>query len=80
MDRQGGEGGAKTCVFDQVFTLNLFSRHVCLWLKVCSKCVGGICLQGDFLHWASPKKLMYGKPRLGESRLTYIVLDTPSPD
>ena len=25
---------------------------------------------GRFLHWASPKKLEYGKPRLGESTLT----------
>ena len=32
---------------------------------------------GCFLHWASPKK--YRKPRLGESMLTYIVLDTPKP-
>ena len=23
-----------------------------------------------FLHWASPKRLKYGKPRLGESTLT----------
>ena len=23
-----------------------------------------------FLHWYPPKKLMYGKPRLGESTLT----------
>ena len=27
-------------------------------------------LQGVFLHWASPKKLKYGKPRLGEFSLT----------
>ena len=27
-------------------------------------------LQGVFLHWASPKKLKYGEPRLGESTLT----------
>ena len=27
-------------------------------------------IQGDFFHWASPKKLKYGKPRLGESTLT----------
>ena len=27
-------------------------------------------LQGVFLHWASPKKLKYGKPRLGESMAT----------
>ena len=27
-------------------------------------------VQGVFLHWASPKKLMYEKPRLGESTLT----------
>ena len=28
-----------------------------------------ILIQGVFLHWASPKKLKYGKPRLGESTL-----------
>ena len=33
-------------------------------------------IQGVFLHWASPKK--YGKPRLGESTLTQLVLDTPN--
>ena len=27
-------------------------------------------VQGVFLHWASPKKLEYGKPRLGESTST----------
>ena len=27
-------------------------------------------IQGVSLHWASPKKLKYGKPRLGESTLT----------
>ena len=27
-------------------------------------------IQGVFLRWASPKKLKYGKPRLGESTLT----------
>ena len=31
-----------------------------------------------FLHWAFPKKLKYGKPRLGESTLTKIDLDTPN--
>ena len=30
----------------------------------------GMQIQGVFLHWASPKKLKYGKPRLGESTLT----------
>ena len=29
-----------------------------------------VLIQGAFLHWASPKKLKYGKPRLGESTLT----------
>ena len=33
-------------------------------------------VQGVFFHWASPKKLKYGKPRLGES--TLIGLDTPN--
>ena len=29
-----------------------------------------IILRGVFQHWASPKRLKYGKPRLGESTLT----------
>ena len=33
---------------------------------------------GWFFHWYPPKKLKIGKPRLGESMLTYIVLDTPN--
>ena len=35
-------------------------------------------IQGDFFHWYPPKKLKYGKPRLGESTLTKIGLDTPN--
>ena len=31
-----------------------------------------------FSHWYPPKKLKYGKPRLGESTLTLIGLDTPN--
>ena len=27
-------------------------------------------IQGVFFHWYPPKKLKYGKPRLGESTLT----------
>ena len=27
-------------------------------------------IQGGFFHWYPPKKLKYGKPRLGESTLT----------
>ena len=30
---------------------------------------------GCFFHWYPPKKLKNGKPRLGESTLTWIVLD-----
>ena len=38
-------------------------------------------IQGVFFsHWYPPKKLKYGKPRLGESTLTKIVLDTPNLD
>ena len=29
-----------------------------------------IYIQGDFFQWYPPKKLEYGKPRLGESTLT----------
>ena len=35
-------------------------------------------IQGVFFHWYPPKKLKYVKPRLGESTLTKIGLDTPS--
>ena len=28
-------------------------------------------IQGGFFHWYPPKKLKYGKLRLGESTLTY---------
>ena len=31
-----------------------------------------------FFHWYPPKKLKYGKPRLGESTLTQIGQDTPN--
>ena len=37
-----------------------------------------IHIQGVFLTALPPKKLKYVKPRLGESTLTYIVLDTPN--
>ena len=30
----------------------------------------GFETQGVFFHWYPPKKLKYGKPRLGESTLT----------
>ena len=33
---------------------------------------------GWFFSMVPPKKLKYGKPRLGESTLTYIGLDTPN--
>ena len=33
---------------------------------------------GCFFHWYPLKKLKYGKPRLGESTLTQIGLDTPN--
>ena len=33
---------------------------------------------GCFFHWYPPKNLKYGKPRLGESTLTQIGLDTPN--
>ena len=29
-------------------------------------------------NWASPKKLKYGEPRLGDSTLTKLVLDAPN--
>ena len=33
-------------------------------------CISRYGHTGCFLHWASPQKLKYGKPRLGESTLT----------
>ena len=42
------------------------SLDQCLYFQNSLKCI----IQGVFFHWASPKKLKYGKPRLGESTLT----------
>ena len=33
---------------------------------------------GCFFHWYPPKKLKYGKPRLGVSRPIYINVDSPN--
>ena len=46
------------------------------YIKTISEKYMYLIIQGVFLSWASPKKLKYGKPRLGESTLTQIVLDT----
>ena len=35
-------------------------------------------LTGCFFNWYPPKKLKYVKPRLAESTLTWIGLDTPN--
>ena len=35
-------------------------------------------IQGVVFNWYPPKKLKYGKPRLGESTATEIGLDTPN--
>ena len=43
--------------------------------KMCPNCLH---IQGVFFDLYLPKKLRYGKPMLGESTLTQIVLDTPS--
>ena len=39
-------------------------------ISVSIKCVASQDIQGVFFHWYPPKKLKYGKPRLGESTLT----------
>ena len=42
-------------------------------------CQTVLCIDtGCFFKLVPPKKLKYGKPRLGESTLTQIVLDTPN--
>ena len=38
----------------------------------------GLHIQGVFFNWYLPKKLKYGKPRLGVSTLTLIGRDTPN--
>ena len=45
-------------------TCFLVEIRISSW-RLCS-----LIIQGVFLHWASPTKLKYGKPRLGESTLT----------
>ena len=39
-------------------------------IQVTQSISGSVVPLAMFLHWASPKKLKYGKPRLGESPLT----------
>ena len=53
----------------------ILSRSKSLYIFSCNVCprmdIGyGGCYTGCFFHWYPPKKLMYGKPRLGESMLT----------
>ena len=45
------------------------------FLELCLKMSSEMHVQGVFLHWASPKKLKYGKPRLGVSRTIYVNVD-----
>ena len=40
--------------------------------------VAMVVVHGVFWDCRPPKKFKYGKPRLGESTLTKIVLDTPN--
>ena len=59
-------GGSRTHSYAH---LNLASRAYCHVLeKILLSFLSQI--RGVFLHWAFPKKLEYGKPRLGESTLT----------
>ena len=39
--------------------------------------IQGVFFTGLFIRTTHTKKLKYGKPRLGESMLTQIILDTP---
>ena len=52
----------KTCFLDHLKTLSFPIHHI----------------QGDFFNWRPPKKLKYGKPRLGEYTLKWNVQDTPN--
>ena len=49
----------------------LGSNHLIrYWCRERSLFMGKDEIQGVFFHWYHPKKLKYGKPRLGESTLT----------
>ena len=43
-----------------VFAFCILYIYLCIWVYI----------QGVFFNWYPPKKLKYGKPRLGESTLT----------
>ena len=54
-------------LFSMYPSLEGIVRHIRQQLHIISKIPN---IQGVFSHWASPKTLKYGKPRLGESTLT----------
>ena len=54
-------------LFSMYPSLEGIVRHIRQQLHIVSKIPN---IQGVFSHWASPKTLKYGKPRLGESTLT----------
>ena len=51
-------------------SLNLFGSSVLRIRSAHIHKTSIVQLQGVFFHWYPPKKLKYGKPRLGESTLT----------
>ena len=53
------------------FELLVFVRGMLVFCNIfsCSS-FDSLYIQGFFFHWYPPKKLKYGKPRLGESTLT----------
>ena len=62
---QRREGGGLKIMF-KVVTYCAYCLHMVLLLHNPMPST----IQGDFFHWYPPKKLKYGKPRLGESTLT----------
>ena len=63
---------------EKIFTMKKTQRRLVKKIESNDPALNCFIVQGVFLHWASPKKLKYVKPRLGESMFTQIVLDTPN--
>ena len=56
----------------QIFTMDKFWSYPTKMQFLLGPCQTQMCIYhtGCFFHWYPPKKLKYGKPRLGESTLT----------
>ena len=65
LSRSRGRGSKRICILMHIGTLGIYFTHNMVILNIYKKYI-----QGVFFTGTPPKKLKYGKPRLGESTLS----------